>query len=185
MSHRRVSVASILLAIVAGCSVLSLVSSVQAQSGSRGSNMREGQSAMRQAPASFESRFWTYLQSAKYQNWAPAPGQGSGLYEGQSPHGAFLKVYMNRKAITDLDGTTNGAIIVKENYAPDQETLGAVTVMYRSTGYDAEHGDWFWVKYKPDGTVAMKGDMRLAGKLKGCIECHAGAEGGDYVFVND
>jgi len=174
------------LAFVAGCGVLFLSTSAQAQSGARGSSVQQVQGGGgQQGRPSFEARFWNYLQSAKYQNWAPAPGQDGNLYAGKSPHGAFLKVYLNRKAITNMDGMPNGAIVVKENYAPDKKMLGAVTVMYRSTGYDAEHGDWYWVKYNPDGTVAMKGDMRLAGKLNACINCHAGADGDDYLFVND
>ncbi len=185
MSHRRVAVIRMWLAIVAGCGVSFLTSNAQAQSDTRGSAMQQGQSDTRQGRPTFESRFWNYLQSAKYQNWAPGPGQGGDLYAGESPHGAFLKVYMNRKAIANLDGMPNGAIIVKENFGPDQQTLGAITVMYLSTGYNTEHADWYWVKYNPDGTVAMKGDMRLAGKLKGCIDCHAGAGGDDYLFVND
>ncbi len=33
-------------------------------------------SSVRQAPATFESKFWIYLQSVHYENWAPAVGQG-------------------------------------------------------------------------------------------------------------
>jgi len=28
-------------------------------------------------------------------------------------------------------------------------------------------------------------DMKLAGKVKGCINCHSSAKGGDYIFMND
>ena len=32
--------------------------------------------------------------------------------------------------------------------------LGAVTVMYkREGGYDPDNADWFWAKYKPDGSL--------------------------------
>ena len=65
----------------------------------------------------------------------------------------------------------------------------AVTVMYRSTGYNTAAGDWYWVKYLPNGQVdtmeTPKGRMRLAGKVGGCIDCHSGADGGDYAFFND
>jgi hypothetical protein len=63
--------------------------------------------------------------------------------------------------------------------------LMAVTVMYRAKGYDPEHNDWYYAKYNPNGTVAMKGDMKLVGKPKGCIACHAGADGNDFTFAND
>ena len=65
----------------------------------------------------------------------------------------------------------------------------AVTVMYKTPNYNPDAGDWYWVKYLADGKVDQKatpmGNIRLAGKPKGCIECHADAAGGDYAFFND
>ena len=64
-----------------------------------------------------------------------------------------------------------------------------ITMMYKTKGYNPEAGDWYWVKYMPDGTVAAmdapKGKMAIAGKAKGYIECHTGAEGNDFAFFND
>lgn len=174
-----------LIVFAVGCSAIFCAASTQAQSSTRGSTIYQGGSDTRQQRPSFESRFWDYLKNAKYQNWAPAPGQNGEAYPGESPHGAFLKLYMNRKAITNLGEMPNGSILVKENYAEDGETLAAITVMYRSTGFDPEHGDWYWAKYNPDGSVARSGEMRLAGKVQSCIECHADAAGGDFVFLND
>lgn len=154
----------------------------EAQSGTR----VQGQAVPREP---FEVRFWNYLQQANYKNWAPGPGQSGDYYEGQSPHGAFLKMYLNRTAIADPTTLPHKSIVIKENYGPDKKTLMAVTVMYRSKGYDAEHNDWYWVKYNPDGTVAQAppemGSMRLAGKVNGCIKCHGEAGGNDFAFVND
>jgi hypothetical protein len=60
----------------------------------------------------------------------------------------------------------------------------------REAGFDSDNQDWFWVKYLPDGTLDKnpKG-MALAGKIAkgsdaGCIACHVGADGDDYLFVN-
>ena len=65
----------------------------------------------------------------------------------------------------------------------------AVTVMYKTPNYNPDAGDWYWVKYLADGKDNQKatpmGNIRLAGKPKGCIECHADAEDGDYAFFND
>lgn len=133
----------------------------------------------------FEARFWSWLQRVHYTNWAPAPGQDGGFYPGESPHGAFLKMYLNRAAAARPHELPHGSVIVKENYGEDGQTLMAVTVMYRAKGYDAKNKDWYWVKYNPDGSVAMKDDMRLAGQVKGCIECHSGADGNDFAFFND
>jgi len=139
----------------------------------------------RLAGSTFEDQFWNWLQRKDYTQWAPWPGQGEGAYEGQAPHGAFLKMYLNRKAAANPANPPDRSIIVKENYGKDGKTLMAVTVMFRSQGYSPQHGDWYWVKYLPDGRVDRKGDMRLAGRVQGCIDCHAGADGGDYLFAND
>ena len=64
----------------------------------------------------------------------------------------------------------------------------------RESGYDSDNEDWFWAKYMPDGSLAVKSKMgmkiRLAGRVakgksEGCIACHHGAPGGDYVFASD
>jgi len=61
--------------------------------------------------------------------------------------------------------------------------------MYRSKGYDPDNNDWYYVKYQPDGTVAMtppeKGNQPIQGRFQSCIECHSSADGGDFVFAND
>ncbi len=59
---------------------------------------------------------------------------------------------------------------------PDK-TLGAVTVMYRVKGYDSDAGDWFWAKYKADGSIEKEG------KVAGCIGCHTAAIGNDWIFT--
>ncbi len=120
-------------------------------------------------------------------------------YDGTDPHGKMLETFYSTATI---DGHT-GALIVKRNYGPEGvETdqvlgdagkhLGAVTVMYkREEGFDSDNQDWFWVKFLPDGSLDKnpKG-MRLAGKVakgmpKGCIACHSGAGGDDYLFTTD
>ena len=98
-------------------------------------------------------------------------------------------MYLNRTAIANSNNLPHDSILIKENYGQDKKTLMAITVMYRAKGYNPEAGDWYWVKYNPNGTVAKappeKGSMPLQGKLKGCIKCHGGADGKDFAFVND
>jgi len=107
-------------------------------------------------------------------------------YPGQAPHGAFLKMYINRKAASNPANPPEQSIIVKENYDKTKEKLMAVTVMYRAQkDFDPENKDWYWVKYNADGSVAEKDGMPLAGKVQGCINCHGGAKGGDLIFAND
>ena len=83
----------------------------------------------------------------------------------------------------------NGSIIVKENYGQDKETLMAITVMYRTAGFDPQNNDWYWIKFNPDGSVARtpdaEGGKPIAGRFASCIECHRSAGGGDLTFAND
>lgn len=120
-------------------------------------------------------------------------------YEGTDPHGMMLETFYSTATI---DGHT-GDLIVKRNFGPegvDADTvladpgkhLGAITVMFRREhGYDHEDQDWFWVKFLPDGSLDKnpKG-MQLAGKVAkgadvGCIACHSGAGGDDFLFTTD
>lgn len=120
-------------------------------------------------------------------------------YRGVEPHGAMLETFFTTATV---DGHT-GTVAVKRNYGPagvekaavqgDRDThLGAVTVMFqREEGYDPDNRNWFWAKYLPDGSLDTNPeDMKLAGRVakgvdEGCIACHAGAPGGDYLFVTD
>jgi len=123
---------------------------------------------------------YKYLTSTNpYQQWAFYPGTAQ-FYEGRHPHGALLTTYVNDLALDGIkakSGTlADGAIIVKENYSPEKK-LGAVTVMYRVDGYDTDAGDWFWAKYKADGSIEKEG------KVAGCIGCHAAVISNDWLFT--
>lgn len=59
---------------------------------------------------------------------------------------------------------------------PDS-TLAATTVMLKAPGYDAEHADWFWAKYAPDGSV------QASGRVETCAGCHAAAKSYDYLMT--
>ena len=135
----------------------------------------------------FEQKLWQFIKSARYSQWAPA-GDNGDFRESDGAHGALVKTYMNRTAAGNQDSLPHGSVIIKENFSPEKKLM-AVTLMYRTKDYDAAANDWYWVKYNPDGTVATMdtemGKMKIAGKAKGCIECHSGADGDDYVFFND
>jgi hypothetical protein len=136
-------------------------------------------SAQEAMPEPEGEAFWTYIHDTDpYVQWPLWPGH-EGMIEGQSPHGAFVKIYVNPAALDAAragEALPNGAIVVKENYKKDKETLAAVTPMYRVRGYDEDAGDWFWAKYGPDGKV-MK-----AGQVKGCINCHESVKDQDWIF---
>ncbi|MFQ5468445.1 MAG: cytochrome P460 family protein [Kiloniellaceae bacterium] len=120
-------------------------------------------------------------------------------YEGTPPHGDVLAFIQGKVSVNGR----GGVVMVKKNYRgkeiDDEDVLAdpgkylkSITVMFkRAPGYDPENQDWFWVKYAPNGSLKTnpKG-MKLAGRVakgmnKGCIACHKGAPGGDYVYTHD
>ena len=143
----------------------------------------------------YAKNLWTSMVNESYA------GKGaikSRPYTGQHPHGAILDTI---EGPINIDGRLHN-IIIKRNYGgpgvskdavandPDK-FLKAVTVMLKRPGYDPETQDWFWVKYKADGSIDTNpAGMMLAGKVakgkpKGCIACHTGAPGGDMIFIHD
>ena len=146
--------------------------------------------------AAFAAALWTAMGE---QNLTGPNQIRVAPYEGTDPHGMMLETFFSSATI---NGQT-GDLIVKRNYGPVGVTaeevmsdpeghLGAVTVMFRrEAGYDPDNMNWFWAKFLPDGTLDKnpKG-MMLAGMIAkgadaGCISCHVGAPGGDYVFTAD
>ena len=121
-----------------------------------------------------------YLDEIDYQeSWELWPGLGE-KYEGGDPHGMLLTTYLNPAAydaLTGKDGVMpEGAVIVKENYTPEGE-LAATTTMYKKSGCNADHNDWFWLKVLADGTVDKQG------KVEGCQTCHGEVADNDYVWT--
>jgi len=118
-------------------------------------------------------------KESNYLSWKLWPGKGK-LYAGTEPHGALLTTYVTDNAFSAIEGKQGsmpyGSIVVKENYMPDK-TLAAVTVMYKVKGYDAEHNDWFWLKYAPDGKIDAEGKVDM------CYGCHGANKGNDYIFT--
>ena len=137
----------------------------------------------------YAKQLWAKME-AKDLNSTPA-----NLYVGGPPHGPVREVL---EAI--IDGKR---VIVKRNFGGEGVSvksvsqnraafLKAITVMAkREDGYDAKNGNWFWVKYKPNGNLHTNAKgMKLAGRVakgmdKGCIFCHQSASGNDLVFIHN
>lgn len=157
----------------------------------------------------FADQFWTYLLANNYKHWSPIPGKSAGLIQrfaksDASPHSLLVKYYLNRTALSDLDQPAVGSIIVMENYRPDQ-SLETISVMYRSPGFDPQANDWYWIQYRPDGSVVKTSPTRsakhedgnpitytsannhvsLVGRVQQCIDCHQSAANQDLAFFND
>ena len=114
-----------------------------------------------------------------YESYSFWPGHED-IQPGQSPHGAYHKIYINKVLFKALPIKNKispiGTIIVKENLS-SAKVLDSITVMAKVKDYNPEVGDWFWVKYSPEGKVLAEGSP------KGCISCHEGMSGNDYIIV--
>jgi len=144
---------------------------------------------------SFSQNLWSSLAQS---NLVGASAKTDSPYKGTHPHGAVLETITSKATVNGRTGT----VVVKRNYGgPDvsvsnvtnnpSKYLKAVTVMFkREQGYDSDNQNWFYAKYKPDGTLhTNKKGMKLAGRVAkgkpiGCIACHKVAPGGDYLYVN-
>lgn len=115
--------------------------------------------------------------TSPYTTWGQFPDH-KGMHPGQAPHGPLHVVYVNEVGMKKGWPKPCGTLIVKENYTKDQ-SLAAITVMYKMEGYNPEAGDWYWVKYAPDGTVQKEGAP------KGCVNCHAVRKSHDYIRVSN
>jgi len=87
--------------------------------------------------ASFEDQFWKYLVGNNYKNWSPGFSESAGFYKGSNPHGAYLKMYVNRTAAGNVNDLALGSVVILENYLKDQ-SLKTISVMYRTTGFNPE-----------------------------------------------
>lgn len=155
----------------------------------------------------FETKFWQFLIGNNYKQWAPAPGQDGDFFSGQVPHGALLKLYINRSAAGNVAGLPIGSVVVLENYRSDK-SLKSISVMYRTEGFNPKANDWYWIEYNPDGSVAEESlavedhliasdegseislvsnnvVVKMNGQSTTCIACHAEAGGADFAFFND
>jgi len=176
-----------LLAVIAIAGVVTL----GCQRGYGGPKAADGHNRAAAGSGQTAAALWEEMQSAHYRtNWHYWPGKGA-MYKGTKPHGAFLTTYVNDvayDAIVHKRGSLPyGSIVVKENYMPNKK-LGAITVMKKVPGFNPSAGDWFWVKFAPDGKpmTMEKGGMKmtLAGKVPGCIACHGARSSNDYIYTS-
>lgn len=151
---------------------------------------------------SFEARFWKYLLSNNYKNWAPPAGQGGGFFQGTSAHGQRHMLYLNRTAASNPDTLPDESVVVMENYLSNG-MLESISVMLRSAGSNPSQQDWYWITYGPDGSVIGSAKennsdqpvqrkpssafVSTAGATvlgSSCTQCHQNAPGDDFVYFN-
>lgn len=136
----------------------------------------------------YGDKLWEKLEEKGY-NSTP-----SILFKGTTPHGQIVEV---------LEGKIDGKpVLVKRNYRGENlnitdviqdraKYLKAITVMNkREKGYDSENQNWFYAKYKADGSYFKKmGMIPVVGRVakgidnQNCISCHSTMP--DFRFVMD
>ena len=142
-----------------------------------------------EADVDYANRLWATLEDAHLVGDRVIHGT---FYQGTEPHGAVLETLF---ADITMDGTT-APLVIKRNYGPagadpaevandPTAHLGAITVMYQRPGFNPDNNDWFWVKFLPDGTLDLADGTPMAGNVGGCIACHQGAPGNDFIFTTD
>ncbi|KIX12229.1 cytochrome P460 family protein [Dethiosulfatarculus sandiegensis] len=130
-------------------------------------------------PGPNSNELWRHItKTDPYQKWGQWP-DFKGLRSSNSPHGAYVKVYVNKIGLNIKNlPAAYGTIEVKEGYDGDKK-LNNITVQYKVKGYNPDAGDWYWVKYNP------KGEAGPAGKPGGCIRCHGADSGRDYILAHE
>jgi hypothetical protein len=178
-----------MLGLVSAGGLAAFLQSTSDQEGSGSSRAAPPRATRPQTPDEFYASFWQHLvrKESPYNKWNSFPGKGD-LHEAQSPHGDFVKTFVSKSALEKPGTFPIGSIIVTENYDKDKK-LRDITVMYRVKGTEPNTGDWYWLKYLPNGAIARtpekEGKKPIAGKVASCIECHSKAGGKDLVYSND
>lgn len=136
-------------------------------------------SARSDLPKTDPGELWNYITKiSPYQEWQ-FWSDHQGMQPGRAPHGPLHKVYANDRLYSSTKPPVQyGSIQVKENYSESKELL-AITVMYKVIDYNPDAGDWFWVKYSPEGKAEPYG------KPTGCIGCHSTKANNDFIIVHE
>ncbi|MGA1867963.1 MAG: cytochrome P460 family protein [bacterium] len=138
-----------------------------------------GRAAFSEMPPADPAKLWEYITNeSPYKEWKFWPDH-QGMQPGRAPHGPLHKVYVNDHIFHSTRPPVQyGSIQVKENYNR-AEKLQAITVMYKVRDYNPSAGDWFWVKYSPEGKA------NPYGKPDGCIGCHGTRANNDFILVHE
>lgn len=178
--------AGIMFCLIATAGILLLAQSAAMPQGSGSSRSDPARATRPQTPEEFYDTFWRYLvkKDAAYNTWKVLEHEPP-KDDSDNPHGRVSRTYANEIASKDPANLPLGSILVREDY-DDKRKRQSVSILYRVKDYDKEHGNWYYLRFNENGTVARAEDKKaLAGKVTSCIECHAKAGGKDYVFSND
>lgn len=171
---------SLTFALIAGWTAVAF------SQGSGSSRVDPPRATRPQTPDEFHTSFWNHIvrQDAAYNTWKVLQRDKS-EGDADNPHGTLTPTYANKVAADDPQNLPIGSVLVREDYDDKRKRL-SISVMYRVKAYDKDHGNWYWLKYLENGTVARGKDNKpISGKVASCRECHAKAGDNDFVFSND
>ena len=107
---------------------------------------------------------------------------------GNSPHGGFVRVRFNQKAISAMNDSAtrlsktffpDESLVVKEVYGTSGGPLLEYSVMYKVPGAANSGSGWVWAEYLPDGTT----EYSAINKGDECISCHSASGNYDLVQI--
>ncbi len=111
-----------------------------------------------------------------YSSWSQFEGF-EGVQVSEAVHGSYVQVWFNDVAVDHYTSGSgdmpDGAIVVKEGYSDEGETVTSITVMQKDA--TQPNSGWFWANF------SEAGDINLAGDQSGCYDCHS--SGQDYNLV--
>lgn len=142
-----------------------------------------------QSVEEFARDFWKFLHkpTSSYTAWKTVVSRPRHIDD--APHGKASKTFLNSIAAGERATLPHGSILVMENTGADDETVTAVSVMYRVRGSDPANHDWYWMQFLPDGTLAKTSEETdakpMAGRITACIQCHKRVPDDDLVFFNN
>ena len=147
---------TIVIAMIAVLMYLAMSSGpiVIAQDGSGSSRSDPARATRPQTPDEFYTSFWRFIvkRGAAYNTWKvlTRAQTDDGI---ENPHNAISKTYVDKVGAADTATLPNESILVREDYDREKNRQ-SISVMYRVKDYDKDHGNWYWIKYLENGSVA-------------------------------
>jgi hypothetical protein len=122
-----------------------------------------------------------------FQDW-PQPTEWDGVQASEDgTHGDFVQIFGDSGTLAAVSAGSeipDGGILVKCGFDAVDGTIEddcTLTAMQKVSGYDADHGDWFWAKFD-----LATGDVQLSGQVSGCFGCHTDVDSdSDFVLYDD
>lgn len=141
----------------------------------------------------YAKELWKRLREERLvgnRRFSPRPTKG------HNPHGSIQQILAGT---IPVKGRAT-QVVVKANHRgkgvspegvfedPKRFLTGYAVMAKREQGYHAEHADWFWALFNPNGSLRKFEGKPIAGRVdtgaeNGCIGCHKKWGGKDYLSL--